>query len=180
VRANFHPSDGAPVFVGAWVSTHDFLTVLTRVVYRLRMPAWRVMIALFILLIFALVVSVSIWRARYALDLPSPGRDPGKAAATRYVFEYIAALNANDSGLLGEVVGRSANAPDIQETLRLFGGRDLIDVEVTVVHDFRYHYQVWITARTGDGSIVEMYQIVGWTGEHFRILQLHTGPIPPR
>jgi len=145
----------------------------------LRKPTWQMLAASFVL-ILVVVATVVIWRARHAYDLPSPGRDPGKAAAERYVFEFVAALNSNDSGLLGEVTGGPADAPTIQEALRLFGGRDLIDVEVAIVHAFRYHYQTWITAQAGDGSMVEMYQVIVWTGERFRSYPLYTGPPPPR
>lgn len=114
-------------------------------------------------------------------DIPGRlGPDPGPTAAERYALEYVDALNTNEPGPLSGLVGRPADSLDIRERLRLYGGRDLSDVEVTVVQEFLYHYRVWIVARAGDGSVVEMYQIVTWNGERWDMSPLYTGPPPPR
>jgi hypothetical protein len=130
-----------------------------------------------------LTIGAIVWAVMRHVQYYNPedrGPDPGKAAAEKYALEYIDALNANDPELLSKVAGWPADAPDILEGLRLYGGRDLTDVEVAIVHEFRYHYQIWITARAGDGSIVEMYQVAGWTGERWNMSPLYTGPPPPR
>lgn len=136
----------------------------------------RVVAGILALLMIAAVIAVVYMR----YDLPFRDPSPGKAAAQSYVLEFLAALNANDPQLLGEVTGRPADAPDIKEALRLFGGRDLTDIEIEIVQDFQHHYLVWITARAGDGSVINMYQVVGWEGEHWIMAPLYTGTPPPK
>lgn len=131
--------------------------------------------------IVLMIVGVIAWAVvRYVRhDLPFLEPNPGKAAAWSYVFEFVAALNANDPQLLGEVAGRPPDALDIQEALRLFGGRDLADINLVMVQEFPNHYRTWITTRAGDGSVIEMYQVVGWDGERWIMGQLYTGSPPP-
>lgn len=136
----------------------------------------RAVAGIIVLLLVAAVIAVVYMR----YDLPFRDPSPGKAAAQSYIFEFVAALNTNDPILLGEVTGRPSDAPDIKDALRLFGGRHLTDIKIDIVQDFPHHYQGWITARAGDGSVIRMYQVVGWDGECWIMAPLYTGTPPPK
>lgn len=131
--------------------------------------------------IVLMIVGVVAWMVVQYIrhDLPFREPNPGMAAAQSYVFEFLAALNANDPELLGEVTGRPPDASDIQETLYLYGGRDLADINLVIVQEFPNHFNAWITALASDGSVIKMYQVVGWDGERWIMGQLYTGPPPP-
>ena len=135
----------------------------------------RAVAGIIVLLLVAAVIAVVYMR----YDLPFRDPSPGKAAAQSYISEFVAALNTNDPILLGEVTGRPSDAPDIQDALRLFGGRHLTDIKIEIVQDFQHTYQGWITARAGDGSVIRMYQVVGWDGERW-IMAPYTGTPPPK
>lgn len=132
--------------------------------------------ALLAVLVIVAIVAVVLYIQR---NITGRDSDPGPIAAERYVLEYINALNANEPGLLSELVGRPVDSQDIRERLRLYGGRNLVNVNITIIQEFPYHYRVWITAQARDGSDIDMYQIVGWNGERWDMSPLYTGPPPP-
>lgn len=113
-------------------------------------------------------------------DIPSKGPDPGFAAAEKYILEYLDALNTDDFENLYELFGRPEDTSDIEDRLGLYGGLDLINVEVTIAQEFQYIYRVWISVLANDGSVIEMYEVIGWNGERWNMSRLYTGPPPPK
>lgn len=108
------------------------------------------------------------------------GVDPGKEAARKFMEDYVDALNTDSAEEIEKRLGRPANAQDVQQSLKLFGGRNLQVTDITILHEFPYVYRAYITAEADDGTIVEIYQTFSWTGKRWSTGTLYTGSPPPR
>lgn len=136
------------------------------------MNAWRV------LLITGggvLVASIA-WAILFGDDVsPASGRDPGPAAAERFVRDYVAALNANDHGQLGRLLGRPADSTDVAARLRLYGGRGLRDLRITLTNEFPRYYVFTLRALSADGSTVRIDEGMEWSHG----VRWHLPPLQP-
>ena len=100
------------------------------------------------------------------------------AAAEKYMLKYVDILNKNDAESIDKFLGTSTDSQDIHNRLEYYGGRNLTDVEVTIVQEFPCIYRVWINALDRNNERVEMYQIIEWSGKRWNMAPLYTEPSP--
>jgi hypothetical protein len=128
-----------------------------------RAPRRDLLAAALIIIGVTLLGILALATALVACEGPPVERgDPGGAAAERHVRSYVEALNANDPQRLGDLLGTPPDSPEVRERLAHYGGRGLTDVQVDVSSEFANHYQVWVTARSGQGRQVDIYEVLAW------------------